>query len=203
MHVEITKILRRMKCLARCVCEWPSSCSGPSAWLAVRTWKSPGTCSGHAGCCCSFSRCLPGCGTWYRGAGAAGGRAAQHCSLSKCSSHDMPENLQYYNNANKNGKLWVLYRCIKKCNFSVTWITLPTAAPAPLKEACSPMVLCVPLNIFLSGYFKDGNNRREFNGGGGLYLEGQVGFPPSHPSHSIEGCDLKWEVILLMTKIKR
>lgn len=25
--------------------------------------------------------------------------------LCKCSSHDMPENLQYYNNANKNGKL--------------------------------------------------------------------------------------------------
>lgn len=55
--------------------------------------------------------------------------------LCKCSSHDMPENLQYYNNANKNGKLWILYRCIKKCNFSVTWITLRIATLALWKKA--------------------------------------------------------------------
>lgn len=97
--------------------------------------------------------------------------------LCKCSSHDMPENLQYYNNANKNGKLWILYRCIKKCNFSVTWITLRRAALAPLKEGSSTILLCVPLNILLSDYFKDRNNRREFNSG--LQFEGQVGFPPT------------------------
>lgn len=55
--------------------------------------------------------------------------------LCKCSSHDMPENLHYYNNANKNGKLWILYRCIKKCNFSVTWITLWIAALVLWKKA--------------------------------------------------------------------
>lgn len=55
--------------------------------------------------------------------------------LCKCTSHDMPENLHYYNNANKNGKLWILYRRIKKCNFSVTWITLRIAALALWKKA--------------------------------------------------------------------
>lgn len=50
------------------------------------------------------------------------------------------------------------------------------------------MLLCVPLNILLSDYFKDGDNRREFNAG--LYFEGQVGLPPTSalptPSHPIE-----------------
>lgn len=137
-------------------------------------------------------------------------RPACSALLPKRSSHDMPENLHYYNKANKNGKLWILYRCIKKCNFSVTWIT-PNRCSGPLKEGSSTLLLCAPLNILLSDYFKDGNNRREFNSG--LYFEGQVRFPPaphpcsSPPFRSIEHSYLvqllKWGVILLMNKIKR
>lgn len=47
----------------------------------------------------------------------------------------------------------------------------------PLKEGSSTILLCVPLHISLSDFFKDRNNRREFNSG--LYFEGQVGFPPA------------------------
>lgn len=130
--------------------------------------------------------------------------------LCKCSSHDMPENLQYYNNANKNGKLWILYRCIKKCNFSVTWITLRIAAVALWKKAA--LLYCF---VFLWTFCYLTILRTEIieeNLTQGYTLKDRWdSLPPAAlqffpPSRSIEQCYLarllKWEVILLMNKIK-
>lgn len=130
--------------------------------------------------------------------------------LCKCSSHDMPENLQYYNNANKNGKLWILYRCIKKCNFSVTWITLRITALALWKKAAR--LYCFVF-LWTSCYLTVLRTEIiEVNLTQGYTLKDEWGSPSPLALQffpffqSIEQCYLawllKWEVILLMNKIK-
>lgn len=140
--------------------------------------------------------------------GSAGAWPAQR--VCKCASHDMPENPRYYNNANKNGKLWILYRCIKTCNFSVAWITLWIAALALWKEAallhCFVCLWTYCYLTILRTEIIDENLTQ------GATLKGRWDslphlppvFPPSHPTeHCYLTMLLQWEVILLMNKIKR
>lgn len=105
---------------------------------------------------------------------------------------------------------WILYRCIKKCNFSVTWITLWIAALALWKEA--PLLYCFVclwtscyLTILRTGIIDEDLTQ-------GCTLKGRWDSPPHLPavplsSHPIEHCYLakllQWGVIFLMNKIKR
>lgn len=142
-----------MKCLAVCICKWTRSC--------------------HWACLLGFSKCLPGFGSSEREAVGLLQHFSVNAPLMICLKTFniiiMLIRMETLRSLEMHSQVWL------PCDLNTSW----NCCSGPLKEGGSIPLLCVPLTVLLSDYFKDANNRRESNSG--FHSEGPVASPPPRP----------------------